>query len=69
MSASDILLAPDGPEAFKFTFTTENGRIMGRVAVDTAQRPDNRTDEEKAAAAKKRVKALAGEFLKAASKD
>jgi hypothetical protein len=61
-------LDQDGQNAFKFSFTGDNGKITGRVAVG-AGLPDTRRPEEKVEAAKRKIRALAAEFTKAASKD
>src|SRR5215210_413751 len=67
-SMADIRLDQDGQNAFKFTFTGDNGKIAGRVTVG-AGLPDARKPEEKVEAAKRKIRALAAEFIKAASKD
>ena len=70
MAENKILLAADGKAAFKFTFSTDNGKITGRVSV--ARRgggPDVRTAEEKVKAAKTKINDLASELTEAASKD
>jgi hypothetical protein len=43
---ADVPLDQDGQNAFKFSFTGDNGKITGRVAVG-AGLPDPRKPEEK----------------------
>ena len=63
-----IRLDQDGQNAFKFTFTGDNGKITGRVTMG-AGLPDTRKPEEKVEAAKRKISVLAAEFTTAASKD
>src|SRR5215210_1651711 len=65
---ADLRLDQDGQNAFKFTFTGDNGKITGRVTIG-AGLPDARKPEEKLEAAKRKIRALAAEFTTAASKD
>ena len=67
MAETTIGLERDGDNAFKFTFTTDNGKLIGRVAVAVSGGPDKRGSAEKEAAAKRKIKALAGEFAEAAT--
>jgi len=63
MAGSEIVLAQDGQNAIKFTFTSRNGKITGRVAIGAGM-PDPRRPEEKAEAARRKIRALAAEFAK-----
>jgi len=61
-----LYFTKDGPDAFRFTFNTDNGTIKGRVSVARASRaPDQRDDSEKRAALQKKLAALAKEFIEA----
>ena len=72
MAKSDILLDVDGKDAFKFkfTFTTPNGKLSGRVDIAVpANAPDRRTPAEKLEVAKRKIRTLAAEFLVAAEEN
>ena len=70
VAKSDILLDVDGKDAFKFTFTTSNGKLSGRVDIAVpANAPDRRTPAEKLEVAKRKIRTLAAEFLVAAEEN
>ena len=60
-----IVLEPDGPGSYKFTFTTERGEISGRVRVTLEGPPDNRSDADQEQAALNQIHALSREFAEA----
>jgi hypothetical protein len=60
-----IVLEPDGPGAYKFTFATERGEISGRVRVALEGPPDNRSEADQEQAALNQIHALSREFAQA----
>jgi hypothetical protein len=57
-----ILLEPDGPGSFTFTFSSARGEMSGRVNVATEGPPDRRSTADKEQAARNQVLALAREL-------
>lgn len=62
MSADNILLEPDGPGSFAFTFASARGELSGRVNVGIEGPPDRRSTADQEQAAKNQILALAREL-------
>jgi hypothetical protein len=60
-----IVLQPDGPGSYRFTFATERGEISGRVRVGLEGPPDNRSAADQEQAALNQILALSREFAQA----
>jgi len=67
--SAEILIEPERGHAdsFRFVFTTDDGKIAGRVSVAMEGRPDTRSREEKMRAAQIKVEHLAHAFANAIS--
>jgi hypothetical protein len=57
-----ILLEPDGPGSFTFTFSSSRGEMSGRVNVGTEGPPDRRSTSDQEQAAKNQILALSREL-------
>jgi hypothetical protein len=69
MYYAEIAIAPERGHAdmFHFSFTTQDGKLSGRVSVAMEGRPDTRSREEKMRAARIKVEHLAHAFANASS--
>ena len=69
MSPMEIVIEPERGRAdsFRFTFTTNDGKIAGRVSIAMEGRSDTRSPEEKMRAAQIKVEHLAHAFANAIS--
>jgi hypothetical protein len=69
MPNDEILMEPlrGHPSAFRFTFTSNDGKITGQVSVALEGRPETRSAEEKMRAAQLKVEHLAHAFANAVS--
>jgi hypothetical protein len=69
MSDAAIILEPvrGHPNAFRFSFTTHDGEITGRISVAMEGRSETRSNEEKMRAAKIKVEHLVNSLCQAAS--
>ena len=69
MSDAALILEPvrGHPNAFRFSFTTHDGEITGRISVAMEGRSETRSNEEKMRAAKIKVEHLVNSLCQAVS--
>jgi hypothetical protein len=62
MEPDSIVLEPDGPGSYRFTFSSPRGEVSGRVTVGTEGPPDRRSVVDQEQAAKNQILALSREL-------
>lgn len=71
MTGDEILVEPEKGEAdsFRFSFTTQDGKITGRVSVKIEGGPDTRSKHDKMRAAQHKIEHLSRGLSLAASEN
>jgi hypothetical protein len=62
MAPDSLVLDPDGPGSYRFTFASQRGEVSGRVSVGVEGPPDRRSEADQEQAAKNQILALSREL-------
>ena len=62
MAPDSLVLDPDGPGSYRFTFASQRGEVSGRVTVGVEGPPDRRSEADQEQAAKNQILALSREL-------